>query len=92
MRQSSLFAPGAAAVRMTPAVQAPVERRRLSRQCDAILDRLRDGPATNVELAGFALKYTSRISDLRRAGFAIDCERRDAVTGLTWYRLRDAAR
>ena len=67
--------------------RAPVaDRPRLSRQCALILERLRQGPATNAELAGTSLKYTSRVSDLRRAGYAIDCER--LKDGLTRYTLR----
>lgn len=62
------------------------ELRRLSRQCDRILDRLRRGPATNRELATIALKYTGRISDLRNAGYVIDCEI-DRADGLARYRL-----
>lgn len=45
------------------------------------------GPATNRELASIALKYSSRTSDLRAAGFNIVCER--GSDGLTWYRLED---
>jgi len=48
---------------------------RLSAQNTAILNRLRQGPATNAELAGIALKYTGRISDLRANGFEIRCVR-----------------
>jgi hypothetical protein len=39
---------------------------RLSGQCERILMRLRQGPATNHELAQIALKYTSRIDEVRR--------------------------
>jgi hypothetical protein len=48
---------------------------RLSGQNAAILERLKQGPATNVELAGISLKYTSRISDLRAAGYRVTCRR-----------------
>jgi hypothetical protein len=51
------------------------DAKRLNRQCQAILDRLREGPATSYEMAGLALKYTSRISDLRANGFAINSKR-----------------
>ena len=60
---------------------------RLSRQCHAILERLRTGPATNHELAAIALKYTGRLSDLRRAGHAIQCYDRNHRTGESRYRL-----
>lgn len=66
-----------------PAEDAP----RLSDQCREILDRLRRSPATNRELAGYALKYTSRISDLREAGFDIRNER--LRQGLTLYTLHE---
>lgn len=48
---------------------------RLSGQNLAIYRRLQQGPATNKELAGMALKYTSRLSDLRAAGFTIAAKR-----------------
>jgi hypothetical protein len=62
-------------------------RRRLSRQCRLILARLRAGPATNAELAQIALKYTSRISDIRDNGYVIRCTR--GRGGLTVYRLEE---
>jgi hypothetical protein len=64
---------------------SPEDAPRLSRQCAALLARLRLGPATNRELAAISLKYTSRVSDCRAAGYAIDCERLDG--GLTRYTL-----
>ena len=65
----------------------PSEVHRLSKQCRLILERLRDGNATNRELSDIALKYTSRISDLRAAGYTIEIAERDYETGLTVYRL-----
>lgn len=65
-----------------------IERRRLSAQCAAILDRLQRGPASNRELAGVSLKYTSRISDLRKAGYDVQVAARDVRSGLTTYVLR----
>lgn len=65
----------------------PADLARLSGQNAAILARLRCGPATNVELAGIALKYTSRVSDLRKAGYRVECER--GAGGATWYRLEE---
>jgi hypothetical protein len=41
------------------------ERPRLSGQCERILALLERGPVTNRRLAEIALKYTSRISDIR---------------------------
>jgi hypothetical protein len=63
----------------------PEDKPRLDSQCDRILARLKTGPATNVELAGISLKYTSRLSDLRRLGHAITCEKR--ANGVSVYRL-----
>jgi hypothetical protein len=65
----------------------PTEAKRLSRQCQEILSRLQTGPATNVALAGIALKYTSRISDLRAAGHDVRVIERSHETGVTVYRL-----
>jgi hypothetical protein len=65
----------------------PEAARRLSAQCEAILHRLRRGPATNAELAGIALKYTGRLSDLRAAGFTIRCTTVDAKAGVYRYEL-----
>ena len=63
------------------------ERPRLSRQCREILERLQAGPMTNAELAGVALKYTSRLSDIRKAGYRIKCTLIDAKRGLYRYEL-----
>ena len=67
-------------------LSAPATRR-LSKQCAAIHERLQKGPATNSELARMALSYTRRLSDLREAGYAVDCYKKDEETGLNWYRL-----
>jgi hypothetical protein len=50
-----------------------------------MLARLQKGAATNVELAGISLKYTSRITDLRQLGHTIECEKRK--NGMSVYRL-----
>lgn len=68
-------------------VLEPAEQRRLSGQSLRILERLRQGPATNRELAAIGLKYTSRISDLRKAGYDVRVVHRLRDTGLTIYRL-----
>ena len=49
----------------------PRDEARLGKQCEAILARLQEGPATSYELAQIALKYTSRISDLRKSGHVV---------------------
>ena len=54
----------------------PEEAPRLTGQNAAVFLRLRRGPATNKELSAIALKYTSRISDLRERGFVIECFKR----------------
>jgi hypothetical protein len=51
------------------------------------LTRLQAGPASNFELAQIALKYTSRLSDLRAAGYDVRVVERDYASGLTMYRL-----
>lgn len=71
-----------------PPAAATPERARLARQCGAILERLKRGRATNAELAAMSLKYTSRISDLRKAGYAIEVVSRDYKTGVTVYELK----
>jgi len=48
------------------------DRPRLSGQCQRILELLRRGPCTNVELAEVSLKYSGRISDLRKRGYRIE--------------------
>ena len=63
------------------------DRPRLSRQCRAILDRLRQGPTSNRDLSGLALKYTGRLSDLRRAGYRIGIHSQNHVTGEVMYVL-----
>ncbi|MHB8953525.1 MAG: hypothetical protein ACYC4U_11195 [Pirellulaceae bacterium] len=63
------------------------ERPRLSGQNLAILERLQRGPATNRELAAISLKYTSRVSDLRAAGYNVALVARDRATGVTMYEL-----
>ena len=64
------------------------DRPRLSKQCQAILDRLRQGPTSNRVLATLALKYTGRLSELRRAGYPIGIRSQDHATGLVVYELR----
>lgn len=54
-------------------VTDPAEIRRLSGQSARILQRLQEGPATARELAALSLKYTSRVSDLRKAGHDVRC-------------------
>ncbi len=67
-------------------VTDPSEIRRLTGQAAAILARLQRGPATARELSALSLKYTSRVSDLRAAGYDVKCSD-DEVTGLSTYVL-----
>lgn len=69
-------------------VSAPTEDTpRLTGQNAAILRRLRQGTASNFELAAISLKYTSRINDLRNAGYRIEAER---GSGGVWiYELKE---
>jgi len=87
-KQLSLFdAPRKILPRDTHVVRQ--ERPRLSGQNQAIIERLRLGPATNRELAQIALKYTSRLSDLRAAGYDVVVVDRDRATGMTMYELKE---
>lgn len=63
----------------------PGDEPRLTGQNAAILERLKAGPATNAQLARLSLKYTSRISDLRKHGYDIECDR--GLKGVNTYRL-----
>jgi len=68
-----------------------LEIARLSGQLEQIMDRLLQGPVTNNELAAISLKYTSRISDLRKLlkpkGYGVEAYDHDHASGLCWYRL-----
>ena len=73
---------------MSPATkQSDRSRTSAASQRQAILDRLRRGPATTVELAQIALKYTSRVSELRKAGHAITAALIEG--GVYQYRLAE---
>jgi hypothetical protein len=63
------------------------ERRRLSKQNAEILARLQRGSASNSELAEMALNYRARISELRQAGFNVECFDRNRETGYARYRI-----
>lgn len=75
-------------------IAAPVEDLpRLKGQNGIILEYLRCGPMTNVQLAEVSLKYTSRISDIRKwlgehfPGAKIECESDGKRGGVRTYRL-----
>jgi hypothetical protein len=63
------------------------EKPRLRSQAERILARLRYSSANNVELAEISLKYTGRISDLRKAGYNVKCFAKNRRTGMCWYQL-----
>ena len=65
------------------------EAPRLSKQCGLILERLKQGRATNRELASLSMKYTSRVSDLRAAGYVVEVVERNHDTGLNVYELKE---
>lgn len=73
---------------MIPKIDVAAEKSRFKGQADEILSLLKLKPRSNVELAEIALKYTSRISDLRHRGATILCER--IGSGLTLYTLKAA--
>ena len=75
-----------------PTTAPPAERRRLSGQCMDMLKLLRRGRVTNTALSKISLKYTGRISDLRKAGYDIRCVDRDRASGLSWYELHEETR
>ena len=86
-RQLSLFDPRPTApLPCDPHVQQQ-DRPRLTGQNAEILFMLRQRPHTNDELAAVARKYTSRISDLRAAGYTIRCDKLHG--GLTIYVLEE---
>jgi hypothetical protein len=61
---------------------------RLSAQCRKMIERLRQGPATNADFVHMGIfKYTSRISDARAAGYDVRVVSRNHQTGVTLYRL-----
>lgn len=64
-----------------PNVQSS-DKKRLSGQNRKILELLKRGPATGRELAAISMKYTSRVSDLRKAGCEIECKQRPGGNSL----------
>ncbi len=73
-----------------PRVTDRREAQRLSTQCVKMIRLLQSrARVPNRELARMALKYTSRISDLRDAGYLVVCTPDPVEDGLTWYSLRD---
>jgi hypothetical protein len=75
---------------VAPASILEPERGRLSSQNERILAILRRGPVSNDDLSRIARKYTSRLSDLRKAGYDVRVKSRDHKTGLVVYELVEA--
>ena len=74
------------AIRLNPT--APSERyKNLQRKCLLILERLRQGPATNLELVTIGgLRYGARLGELRDAKYKIHTQE-DRCTGIAVYTL-----
>lgn len=59
----------------------------------AVLDALRSGPKTNIDLTGphcGGQRFGARIDELRRMGFAIERETVDSTRGIYQYTLKSA--
>jgi hypothetical protein len=84
--QNGLFSANHPAIALNNSVD-PIETPRLSKQCVAILERLKSGPATNAELSVIALRYSARIGELKNAGHRIEIAQRNSSSGLNLYRL-----
>ena len=70
--------------RPVPAVDPnihPGDVSRVTGQSAAVLERLRLGPATNIELGRICMRYSARVHDLKRAGYRIRSQR---VEGAVW--------
>lgn len=70
-----------------PALPWEAEKKRLSAQANRIVELLRERPRTNDELSRVSRKYTSRISDIRKAGYDIRCVHHNHETGVTVYQI-----
>lgn len=59
----------------------PGDESRVKGQNRLVLDQLRQGPATNFELAAICMRFSARCHDLRKAGFKISSRR---IAGAEW--------
>lgn len=59
----------------------PEDVSRAGTQSAAILERLQQGPATNIELNSICYRYSARIHDLRKRGVNIRTKR---MAGAIW--------
>lgn len=70
-----------------PAGRAP-RRDRMRSQMVRIVELFRgQREVSNRQLAAIALKYTGRMSDLRKLGYKFEITRRDMHTGECWYTM-----
>lgn len=67
----------------------PRDRARLSAKQEVVLATLKSGPRTNRQLNAICFSYRQRVSELRDAGYVIDCERGE--DGLAVYMYRGLA-
>lgn len=71
-------------VTLNPTVAAD-DAPRLSPQCHAIAARLREGPATNLDLIAVSHRFGARLHELKRAGFL--WTRKPLGQGVHQYRM-----
>lgn len=76
-------------IRVTDPSVSSEAKPRLSKKSLEVLQMLRKGEVTNVELAQIALDYRGRIRDLRAAGFRIECLDKQSKSGVTRYKLME---
>lgn len=76
-------------IRVTDSTVDADSKPRLSKKCLEVLEMLRKGEVTNVELVQVALDYRGRIRDLRAAGFQIQCLDKQSKSGVTRYKLME---
>lgn len=62
---------------------------RITGQRKKILDRLTQGPVSNIELAAICFRYSARIHELRKLGYDIETYREDKSSGTCFYRLHE---
>lgn len=89
-RTQADFLSGTQPVPTDPRIE-PEQRPRLNRQCQAILARLQQGPATNMELLPISTRFSARIHELRKHGYRIEITDSDRARGLNTYALKDSA-
>lgn len=71
--------------KLNPTVD-PRDAARLSAKQEVVLATLKAGPKTNRQLNAICFSYRQRVSELRDAGYVIDCERGDDGIATYFYR------